>query len=135
MRANRRRRLFLIVFMLTGVGISLGMVLYALRNNISLYYTPSQLQHIKLSKQQVIRIGGLVAQHSVHWSSHSLKVNFALIDSHQKIWITYHGLLPSLFREGQGVVVQGYLEPNGVFHANQVLAKHDANYHPPGLQQ
>ena len=133
MHAIRKKKLINIIIMLVGISISFALVLYALRQNISLYFTPTQLSQQKISAQQLIRIGGFVAKNSVHYFSNITRVKFVVTDYHNKITVVYNGLLPSLFRVGQGVVVQGYLQKDGVFDADQVLAKHDANYRPPRL--
>lgn len=109
-------------------GMSATIALYALRQNISLYYTPSQLMHVTHTNNKLIRIGGIVVKNSVHYFSNSTQVQFAVSDSHHSIKVDYNGILPALFRVGQTVVVQGYLK-QGQFFADQVLAKHGANYH------
>lgn len=134
MRIQRRRKLYFIILLLLAISIAVGLALFALRNNINLYLTPSQVvkQHIAIHKN--FRLGGLVVKGSVHRFPHSLRVAFTLSDYHQQIKVHYQGMLPSLFREGQGIVAQGYLNQQGEFIAAQVLAKHDANYRPPGLE-
>lgn len=112
-----------------GVGMSASLVLYALRQNISLYYTPSQIMRATITNHQLIRIGGKVVANSVHYFSDSTKVEFSISDPHHAIEVNYNGILPALFRVGQTVVVQGYLQADGLFRADQVLAKHGANYH------
>lgn len=129
MNKKRQKKLLHLTLMLTGVGMSISLALYALRQNISLYYTPTQLSQLTLSSGALIRIGGVVADHSVHYFGKSHYVEFSVADQHQAITVTYNGLLPALFRVGQGVVVQGYLQSNGIFLADQVLAKHGSNYH------
>jgi cytochrome c-type biogenesis protein CcmE len=131
MNKQRQGKLIKIAGMLVAVAISATFILYALRQNISLYYTPSQLLNTPLSKNEIIRIGGRVVVNSVHYVAHSTKVDFAISDSKNKLLIEYNGILPALFRVGQTVVVQGYLSSNGLFRADQVLAKHGANYHAP----
>jgi len=131
MNKQRQWKLIKITGMLIAIGVSVSLVLYALRQNISLYYTPSQLIQAKLSKHEMIRIGGRVDANSVHYFSHSTKVVFEVADSQHSLEVHYNGILPALFRVGQTVVVQGYLQSNGLFRADQVLAKHGANYHAP----
>lgn len=133
MLIKRRRRLYAVIVLLLGIGLSAGLVLYALRQNINLYYTPEQLANQTVPAGRVFRLGGLVMKGSVHQSSGSLKTRFVLTDYHEAITVYYDGLLPSLFREGQGIVAQGKLTGQGVFVASQVLAKHDENYKPPGV--
>lgn len=130
MNIIRKKKLIKIIFMLIATSISITLILYALRQNISLYYTPSQLQNVVLTQRELIRIGGRVVKHSIHYLSKSTDVEFEIADPHNKtIEINYNGILPALFRVGQTVVVQGYLQRNGLFQADQVLAKHGANYH------
>ena len=129
MNVIRKKKLIKISVMLIAVGVSVSLILYALRQNISLYYTPSQLTHKKIPYHQIIRIGGIVVIHSVHEQLHSTAVQFSVSDLHHSITVQYHGILPDLFRVGQMVVVQGWMKKNGLFVADQVLAKHGGNYH------
>jgi len=110
-------------------GISSSLVLYALRENISLYYTPSELDSMTMHKNQLIRIGGVVVKNSVRYISNSTEVQFSVGDAHHTIQVHYNGVLPTLFRVGQTIVAQGYLQKDGIFRANQVLAKHGEEYH------
>lgn len=134
MQALRKKRLKKITFLLFGMSLFTGLILYALRQNISLYYTPTQLTHLKISGKPLLRIGGIVAKNSVRYLKSAQKLSFVITDHHKSILVFYCGLLPSLFREGQGIVAQGYLLPSGCFSAKEVLAKHDATYHPPGVK-
>lgn len=131
----RKKRFFWVIFLISGIGISVGLLLFALRQNISLYYTPTQIQKAQLTSNELIRLGGFVVNGSVHHQMNSLKVKFAVTDYHNVIWIKYNGILPSLFRVNQGIVAEGHFAENGVFYADQVLAKHDATYRPPELTQ
>ena len=133
MRPHRRKRLYKIIGMLAGISFSIFLLLYALRQNISLYYTPSQAISLHLKNHPTMRIGGIVAKNSIAYEQKSALVIFAITDFHRKIWIHYHGVLPSLFREGQGIVVQGRLHDSNIFQATEVLAKHDETYHPKGI--
>ncbi|MGB6977487.1 MAG: cytochrome c maturation protein CcmE [Gammaproteobacteria bacterium] len=135
MKVKRSKRLALIVFILLGVSSAAGLALYALNRNINLYYTPSQVIQTQLLSNQTVRIGGLVEKGSVHFAPKGLGVRFVLTDGKKNIVVIYNDLLPTLFREGQGVVVQGKLNNQGVFLADQVLAKHDENYRPPGIRK
>lgn len=128
MHPIRKQRLILIVSVVLSVAIAVGLILYALRSNISLFYTPSQVAQGETRPGQVFRLGGMVQKGSVQHGQ-GLAVRFVLTDFHHAIAVTYTGLLPDLFREGQGVVVQGQLE-GGVLLAQEVLAKHDENYRP-----
>jgi len=131
---KRQCRLLLIVGVGSALTVAVSLVLFALRQNISLYLTPQQVlkRHIKIG--QAFRLGGLVKKGSVKHFGQALNVQFVLTDFHKTIEVKYHGILPSLFREGQGIVAQGRLNKKGIFIADQVLAKHDADYHPPGLK-
>ena len=102
----------------------------ALRETIVFFHTPSDVIEKKLAAGQRFRLGGLVAQGSVR-RGEGAKVDFAVTDTLQNVKVTYRGVLPDLFREGQGVVAEGKLGPDGVFAADTVLAKHDENYMPP----
>lgn len=133
MITSRKRRLYFILIVLVGISAAVAFALFALRKNINLYYTPSELFQQKL--QSAVRLGGFVVQGSVHHQKNTLKVTFVLTDFHQKVPVEYVGVLPSLFREGQGIVAAGHLNTKGVFVANQVLAKHGAQYHPPNINR
>ncbi|OGV30865.1 MAG: cytochrome c biogenesis protein CcmE [Legionellales bacterium RIFCSPHIGHO2_12_FULL_35_11] len=130
----RKRRLNVIILMLLVLGSAITLVMYALRQNISLFYSPSELvkQHIPTNK--LIRVGGLVVPGSVYRSTKSLLVKFKVTDNKESINIVYKGVLPDLFREGQSIVTQGYMEGNE-FRAIEVLAKHDENYMPPEVKK
>ena len=132
MLSHRRRRLYFIIILLTSVSIAAGLALFALRQNIDLYVTPQQISQKHLTSGQVFRLGGMVVKNSVSYGN-DLRVSFTLTDYHVDIPVEYQGVLPSLFREGQGIVAQGRLNPQGYFIADQVLAKHDANYRPPAI--
>lgn len=134
MKLQRKKRLILIVFIIGGISIAVGLALYALNKNIDLYYTPSQLISTPLNSQQSVRLGGMVKKQSVQFAQQGLQVDFILTDYSHDILVIYNGVLPTLFREGQGVVVQGKLNAKGILIADQVLAKHDATYMPPGIK-
>ncbi len=131
MNEVRKRRLFLIIFLLLGIGTAITLALYALRQNINLYYTPTQVERGKVPQGQTFRIGGLVEKGSVHFADQGLNVSFIITDTARNVMVNYHGILPDLFRAGQGIVAQGRLNSAGIFVADQVLAKHDATYMPP----
>jgi cytochrome c-type biogenesis protein CcmE len=133
MKSQRKKRLLIILFIICGVSVALGLSLYALSQNVDLYYTPTQLLNAGLHNNRIIRIGGMVEKGSVHFAEKGLQVSFVLTDYSNAIPIEYNGVLPALFREGQGIVAQGKLNQQGIFVANEVLAKHDAKYRPPGL--
>lgn len=115
--------------------LATGLVLYALRQNINLFYTPTELRQGKAPTNALVRLGGMVMKGSVKHDEKSLKVLFTLTDFKKTIVVSYTGILPTLFREGQGIVTQGRLSKDGTFMAVEVLAKHDANYMPPSLKK
>ncbi|HTV31800.1 MAG TPA: cytochrome c maturation protein CcmE [Methylocella sp.] len=126
---RKQRRLVLIGWALATLGVALGLVLFALRDNIVFFYGPSELAQKTLRDGQRLRIGGLVKAGSlVHEGGN--RIRFAVTDLKQDIEVTYSGELPDLFREGQGVVAEGTLGADKVFHADSVLAKHDERYMP-----
>lgn len=135
MHRKRLQRLSLIVLILAVLACSIGLVLYALRQNISLFYSPSQVAANEVPKGDVFRIGGLVVDGSLHRKPGNLMVSFAVTDNNKQVTVNYNGILPDLFREGQGIVAQGRLNERGEFVADQVLAKHDENYMPREVYQ
>ena len=127
----RQKRFVFIAVALAGVALAVGLVLYALRGNVNLYFTPTQVFNNEVPKGRSFRIGGLVEEGSVKREKDGLTVNFVITDTHKSIPVVYKGILPDLFKEGKGVVAQGTVEANGVMRAEEVLAKHDENYMPP----
>lgn len=134
MKPHRRRRLYFILVILLGVSLAVSLAIYALGQNVNLYYTPTQLVAEQAPPQQVFRMGGMVKQGSFVRQPNSLQLRFVLTDYQHEVPVQYTGILPALFREGQGIVVQGRLNAQGVFIADQVLAKHDEKYMPPGIK-
>ena len=110
---------------------AVGLVLYALKNNVSLYFTPTQVYNKEAPQARSFRIGGLVMEGSLKRERDGLTVHFEITDTQKTIPVTYKGILPDLFKEGKGVVAEGRMDSSGVFVAGQVLAKHDENYMPP----
>ncbi len=129
---HRKRRLYFLLLIIVSSGIAVGLALIALQKNLNLYQTPQQVAKLNNQEHQIFRLGGMVVKGSVHQSA-DLHVNFSLTDYHANIQVEYQGILPSLFHEGQGIVAQGHLNNRGIFIADQVLAKHDANYKPPSI--
>jgi cytochrome c-type biogenesis protein CcmE len=127
----RVKRLGWILGGLTALGIAAAMVLSAFRSNLVFFYTPTQIAAKEAPQGRPFRVGGLVESGSLSREPNTLTVHFRVTDTAQTIPVTYTGLLPDLFKEGKGVVAQGTLGSDGVFHANEVLAKHDENYMPP----
>ena len=130
MRPRQKRFMFIAVGV-AGVAVAVGLVLYALRGNVNLYFTPTQVFNNEVPSGRSFRIGGLVEEGSVKREKDGLTVNFVITDTHKSIPVVYKGILPDLFKEGKGVVAQGTVEANGVMRAEEVLAKHDENYMPP----
>jgi cytochrome c-type biogenesis protein CcmE len=134
MHPLRRKRLIVIVFVLAGVAVTATLVLSALEENINLFYPPEQVVGGEAPVGKRIRVGGMVLEGSVERASDSLEVGFVLTDRRgSDVAVRYSGMLPDLFREGQGILVTGELGQAGVFQADEVLAKHDENYMPPEL--
>ena len=139
MNTRRKNRLYVVVAILVGLGLATALVMYALRSNIDLFYTPSEILYgkgkaqIKPEPGQRLRVGGMVMPGSVKRDEKTLRVAFKLYDAQGMINVSYEGILPDLFREGQGVVVQGALQAGNVIHAKEVLAKHDEKYTPPEI--
>ncbi len=133
MNPLRRRKLIGIVLILLALAAAAALILFALRQNINLFYTPTQLQHAHVQANTPVRIGGYVQKHSVQYDASGASVNFAITDRLNNLRVNYQGVLPTLFREGQGVVVTGHFNQAHQFIADQVLAKHDAKYMPASV--
>jgi cytochrome c-type biogenesis protein CcmE len=127
---RKQRRGILIGTCLAVLGVAVGLVLYAMRDSIVFFYSPSEVAQMAMAPGQRFRLGGLVESGSVV-RGEGTSVRFVITDRAKTLPVTYTGVLPDLFREGQGVVAEGVLAPDGVFHADNVLAKHDENYMPP----
>ena len=125
----RQKRIAMIVGALIAVGLAVVLILNALNSNIALYVTPSDVAAGKSPTGQAFRIGGMVKDGSI--KRDGLTVHFVITDMVKDIPVAYTGILPDLFKEGKGAVIQGRLNPNGQFIASEVLAKHDENYMPP----
>jgi len=135
MNPQRKKRLFIILGLLAGVGVAVGLALSALQQNINLFYNPTQIAAGEAPQDTRIRAGGMVKDGSVKRSSDSLDVEFVVTDYAADVTIRFRGILPDLFREGQGIVALGRLNEDGVLIADEVLAKHDENYMPPEVTQ
>ncbi|MGH8355516.1 MAG: cytochrome c maturation protein CcmE [Pseudomonas sp.] len=135
MNPLRKKRLLIILAILVGVGIAVGLALSALQQNINLFYTPTQIANGEAPQDTRIRAGGMVVEGSVKRSQDSLLVRFVVTDFAKDVTIQYQGILPDLFREGQGIVALGKLNADGVLIADEVLAKHDENYMPPEVSK
>ncbi len=131
MTPTRKKRLILVTLMVTGVAIAAGLTLNAFRQNLLFFFTPSQIAAGEAPAGHDFRVGGMVVENSVKRAEGSLTVEFGLTDTANTVAVVYTGILPDLFREGQGIVAKGKLDGSGVFVASEVLAKHDENYMPP----
>ncbi len=127
----RSKRAIAIVLGLLLLGGAAGLVLKTFNSNLVFFYSPSQVAKKEAPINRSFRLGGLVEQGSLTRDPEGLTVHFVVTDLARNIPVTYTGLLPDLFKEGKGVVAEGKLDQAGVFHADQVLAKHDENYMPP----
>ena len=130
MTAKQRRRIAFVVALLLARAGAAALVLFALKDNVLYFYSPSDVAAKHIAAGVAFRIGGLVEQHSVRHGA-GADINFRVTDGKAAIPVTYHGVLPALFREGQGVVALGALNDGGTFAATEVLAKHDERYMPP----
>ncbi|RZI95367.1 MAG: cytochrome c maturation protein CcmE [Variovorax sp.] len=130
MKARNRRGL-VILGSLLALGIATMLVLNAFRSNLVFFFSPSQIAAKEAPLERGFRLGGLVEVGSLRRSGQDLTVNFVVTDLARTVPVVYTGLLPDLFKEGKGVVAQGRLGHDGIFRADQVLAKHDENYMPP----
>ncbi len=131
----RKKRLALIGLMVTGIAIGVGFALKSLDENIMFFFTPSEVAEGKAPQGQLFRIGGMVVDGSVSRQGNGLTVQFDLTDNRNNVTVRYAGLLPDLFREGQGIIANGQLSEGGAFVAQEVLAKHDENYMPPEVAE
>ena len=134
MNAVRKQRLILVVSILVGLAIACGLMFYALRQNINLFFTPQQVMAGEAPLDTQMRVGGLVEEGSVVRDQETLDVQFVLTDGKGSFTVHYQGILPDLFREGQGIVANGTLISTNRFEAEEVLAKHDETYMPPEVQ-
>jgi cytochrome c-type biogenesis protein CcmE len=131
MTPARRKRLGLVILMVAGVATGIGLALKSLNENIMFFFSPSEVVEGKAPQDRLFRMGGMVVDGSVSRPGEGLTVMFDLTDNAGSVTVEYTGILPDLFREGQGIVANGKLNSNGAFVAQEVLAKHDENYMPP----
>ena len=127
----RRQRLLAVIVILAGVGLAVGLALQAFQENLLFFYSPTQVLAGEQPDARKFRLGGLVASGSLQREPGELEVTFLVTDNNNAIPVSYTGVLPDLFREGQGVIAHGVLRADGSFEAEEVLAKHDENYMPP----
>ena len=133
MTPARKKRLFLIFLMVAGVSVGVGLALKSLDENIMFFFTPTEVMAGEAPPNKLFRMGGMVVNGSVSRPGDGLTVQFDLTDNEQQVTVRYAGILPDLFREGQGIIANGKLNERGEFVAQEVLAKHDENYMPPEL--
>jgi len=131
MTTTQRTRLKIVLVVIVGVAMAAALALYALRQKVSLFYTPTQVLEGEAPASRSIRVGGIVVPGTVKRDVENLDVTFELSDTANDVVVHYSGILPDLFKEGQGVVVQGRINEANEIVARQVLAKHDENYMPP----
>lgn len=129
----RRRRMVLVGLILLGVGGAVALALTAFQENLLYYYTPTQVSAGEAPNDRVFRVGGMVTEGSFKREPGSLEARFVLTDYASNVTVSYTGVLPDLFREGQGIIARGKLGNGGLFVAEEVLAKHDENYMPPDV--
>jgi len=127
----RKKRLYMVLLLVAGVSIATFLIIQAFSQNMMFFFSTSEVKQGSAPVDRDFRIGGLVVEGSVVRDSKSLKVNFDLTDTLTSVTVEYTGILPDLFREGQGIIAKGQLSSSGVFVASEVLAKHDENYMPP----
>lgn len=131
MLAARKQKLAIVMFIIFGSAMAVGLVLYGLKQGINVFFTPTEISEGIVPVGQNIRIGGMVKMGSLEKESlEGTLVQFITTDCFADIQVSYTGILPDLFREGQGVVADGFVDENGIFQATQILAKHDENYMP-----
>lgn len=131
MHPVRRQRLFMVIFIVVAASVAVGLLSFALKENINLFYPPSEIVSGNAPAGVRIRAGGMVVDNSVVRAEDSLFTQFQITDGEAQIEVHYTGILPDLFAEGEAAVVTGELDEQGVFMASEVLAKHDENYTPP----
>ncbi len=131
MNPKRKKRLIMVTILVTGIFSATALGLYAFNQNLLYFYSPTQVLAGEAPVDRAFRVGGLVVAGSVNRQNDGLTVSFNLTDTDGVVPVTYTGILPDLFREGQGIVAMGRLENDGLFRAEEVLAKHDENYMPP----
>ena len=127
----RKKRILMVCMMIAGISVAALLILTAFEKNLMYFYSPTEIINGEAPQSRSFRIGGLVVSDTVIRNPDDLKVSFVLTDTVHEIKVIYDGILPDLFREGQGIVANGKLKSENVFVADEVLAKHDENYMPP----
>lgn len=131
---RRHQRIAFVLFSLCSLSIAAALALKAFNRNLVFYFTPSQVAAKEAPIDRDFRLGGLVVQGSLHRDADGWTTRFSVTDNLLRMPVVYRGILPDLFKEGRGCVAQGKIGPDGAFYAEQVLAKHDENYMPPGTK-
>ncbi len=131
----RRQRLLVVALVVAGVALAAGLALRAFNDNLLFFYSPTQVAAGEAPMGKKFRLGGLVETGSLHREPGQMEVQFQVTDANKSMLVSYTGVLPDLFREGQGVIAYGVLAADGSFRADEVLAKHDENYMPPEVAQ
>lgn len=131
----RQKRLLIILVLFLGFAAAVGLVINALNSNMAFFYSPTQVGNNEAPQGHTFRLGGIVEDGSMSRENDGLTVYFQVTDGAESVRVKYVGILPDLFREGQGIVAQGKLDSDGLFTANEVLAKHDENYMPPEVAE
>jgi cytochrome c-type biogenesis protein CcmE len=128
---KRHKRIVFIVASLAALGLATALVLGAFRNNLVFFFSPTQVMAKEAPVGRTFRIGGLVQTGTLKRDNDGLTIRFTVTDTANSIPVVYKGILPDLFKEGRGCVAQGRVSADGVFYADQIMAKHDENYMPP----
>lgn len=135
MNKIQKRRLTYLLFFLAGLAIAASLIFYALRQNLNVFVTPTQIVERSIDKNYQLRLGGMVKKDSIKRDANSLQVEFVVTDFKNEITVRYTGVLPDLFHEEKGMIAEGKLNDDGVFIASLILAKHDENYMPKNVYQ
>jgi cytochrome c-type biogenesis protein CcmE len=134
MHPLRKRRLLIVLFIVAAASAATALVVWALRDNMNFFYAPASIARGEAPRDKTIRVGGMVVPGSVERSASGLEIAFTITDYEKDVVVSYQGILPDLFAEGQGIVAVGELQQGNRFRASQVLAKHDENYMPPEVK-
>lgn len=135
MTPARKKRLYLVLLMVVGISAAVALAITAFDENLMFYYTPSEIAAGEAPVDHPFRMGGLVTTGSIQRQDEGLTIQFDVTDNDKIVTVEYTGILPDLFREGQGIISRGTLRPDGVFVADEILAKHDENYMPPEVAE
>ena len=134
---KRKKRIYLICLLFITIAVSVYLILWALRDNIVFFYSPSEIHqkkiYVEINESSKLRVGGIVKEFSIQQLNDG-SINFIITDFNKEMLVMYKGIIPDLFREKQGVIAEGSINNEGIFIANSILAKHDENYMPPEVQ-